>query len=208
MIKLYHYLHCPFCVRVRLILGYLKIPYKSHVLQYDDEETTLKMIGKKMLPIIQKTDGTYLPESLDIIDFLDPSKKLGSIDPLITEKLNQLGKDIHCLAMPYWIFTHEFSQSSKKYFRAKKESYKGPFNDLYKNRLNYLGSLKINLNKIEQSLKPFYLSENFSINDILLASHLWGMYIVPEFQFEPKVHTYLQKVRELCDFEYHQDCWG
>ena len=52
-IQLYHYVHCPFCVRVRMALGHLKIPYESIVLPYDEEEIPLEMCQKKMLPILK-----------------------------------------------------------------------------------------------------------------------------------------------------------
>ena len=42
-IKLYHYVHCPFCVRVRLALGFLNIPFESHVIAYDDEEKVTEL---------------------------------------------------------------------------------------------------------------------------------------------------------------------
>ena len=55
--KLYHYVHCPFCVRVRMGLGYLGINFESIVLAYDDEKTPVKLTGKKMLPILVSDDG-------------------------------------------------------------------------------------------------------------------------------------------------------
>ena len=44
-LKLYHYVHCPFCVRVRMILGFLQLPYQSIVLPYDDEVTPVSGYG-------------------------------------------------------------------------------------------------------------------------------------------------------------------
>ena len=46
-----------------------------------------------------------------------------------------------------------------------------------------------------------------TLNDILIGSHLWGMYIFPEFQFSPKIHNYLQSIKLKCHFEYHSDYW-
>lgn len=206
MITLYHYLHCPFCVRIRLALGLLKVPYKSVVLDYSDEQTPIELCGKKMLPLIKNIDGTTMNESLDIIKVLDKNNRLNPTFD-ISDLINELGSFVHPLAMPYFIYTPEFNDSSRKYFQDKKESYKGPFKDLYKDRQKYTDGLNKTLNSIELKLDPFYESDKIQLEDILIASHLWGMYIVPEFQFSEKIHLYLQNIKHLCDFEYHKESW-
>jgi len=63
--KLYVYDHCPFCVRARMIFGLLV------VLANDDEATPIGLVGKKVVPILIKEDGTAMPESLDIVHYID-----------------------------------------------------------------------------------------------------------------------------------------
>ena len=72
---LYVYDHCPFCVRARMIFGLKKTPFKLDFLMNDDVVTPTKMIGKKVLPIMEM-DGEAMGESLDIVakvDALDDS---------------------------------------------------------------------------------------------------------------------------------------
>lgn len=82
--KLYIYDHCPFCVKARMIFGLKNIPVELNVLQNDDEATPTRMIGQKMVPILQKDDSRYLPESMDIVHYVD------NLDgkPLLTGKRN------------------------------------------------------------------------------------------------------------------------
>ncbi len=211
MPTLYHYIHCPFCLRVRMALGYLKIPYNSEVLDYDDEERPTQLTGVKMLPIVSFEDYTS-NESLEIIKYFDSENRLDTEAtlaeyPQLETLLNKLGKNIHSLAMPYWIYTPEFNEKSRAYFQKKKELKRGPFKELVKNKESFLMPLQTDLDELEANLISYYHSEQLTLRDILIASHLWGLYVVPEFQFSPKIHQYLQRVKSTTFFEYHKDSW-
>lgn len=210
--KLYHYVHCPFCLRVRFSLGFLKINYESVVLAYEDEATPVKLTGKKMLPILEKDDGSAMNESLDIVRYLDQKNilqfEMYQIHQMeIDSLLNEIGSNVHSLCMPYWIYTPEFNESNRKYFQKKKEEKRGPFHLLIQNKDQYINSLNAILLKLENDLSPFYKCQQMTIVDIMIASHLWGMYIFPEFQFSEKIHHYLQAIKTNCQFNYHQDFW-
>jgi glutaredoxin 2 len=213
-VTLYHYVHCPFCVRVRLALGYLNIPYNSQVLRYDDESTPVQLTGKKMLPILKTKEGA-INESLDIIELLDKENRLKISEIKLNDEfvsletlLNKMGNPIHSLAMPYWIYTPEFDEKSRAYFQTKKEIKRGPFKELVHRHEEFLAELNPLLSEIEKKLTPYYMSDSLGLYDILIAAHLWGLYIVPEFQFTEKVHEYLQKIKRDCRFNYHQDFWS
>lgn len=211
--KLYHYVHCPFCIRVRMALGFLKMDHESVVLDYDDEITPVKLTGVKMLPILE-VENKAINESLDIIEFIDQKNLFGinklKATPIFSEVeklLDLLGKDVHSLAMPYWIYTKEFTPKAREYFQSKKEKKRGPFNELVHNRKSFLAGLTPNLTKLENMLSQNFINGEFSILDIMIASHLWGLYVVPEFQFSVKLNNYLQKIAELTSFDYHKDLW-
>lgn len=210
-VELFHYIHCPFCLRVRFALGYLGIPFKSNVVSYDDEKTPVELTGVKMLPII-KSGNTVMNESLDIIQFLDKENKLSTTQYIsnerfnsLNERLNLISSPLHSLAMPYWIYTAEFTPTAREYFQKKKEQKRGPFRELLKKQVIYLKDLTEKLAPLENEILDFYQGNEFTLYDILIASHLWGMYVVPEFQFSPKMHDYLQRVKNICHFNYHED---
>lgn len=196
-----------------MTLGLLNLEYTSKVVPYDDESTPTALTGKKMLPILSHNKGV-MNESLDMMAFLDKDNSLKINETIGTPEfkefeayLNVLGTDIHSLAMPYWIWTPEFNNDSRNYFQKKKEEKRGPFKDLVKNKANFIAQLETQWRALEDDLNPFYGSDVFTVYDILLASHLWGLYIVPEFQFSPKIHAYLHSVKEKCRFDYHRDFW-
>lgn len=196
-----------------MALGLLNINYESIVLPYDDETTPKELTGVKMLPIFTYSDGRSSNESLDIISEFDKSDKLNlsKLNELeretVEELLSEIGSNVHSLCMPYWMWTPEFNNQSRKYFQTKKEVKRGPFHKLIQNREKFLVGLNSSLEKLSKDVTTFYKSETISIFDIMIASHLWGMYIFPEFQFPIKVNEYLQRVKKECNFDYHEDFW-
>jgi len=211
MMKLYHYVHCPFCVRVRLACDFLSIKYESIVLTYDDEKTPISLSGKKMLPIL--LDGkNAINESLEIIKFLDSEDSLNqkfylTNKPYVDKVLEKIGFDIHSLAMPYWVYTPEFDEESRMYFKNKKEVKRGAFNHLVLNRETYIKSLISTLEEVDINIDGFFLSRKFSILDILLYSHLVAGYVVPGMNFTQKISEYMQRVENDTGFQYHSDFW-
>jgi glutaredoxin 2 len=194
-----------------MALGYLKIPFKSTVLRYDDESTPISLTGVKQAPFI-KIGDKILNESLDILLHVDKSNilKIQDLHKTIQETsifLDQISTDLHNLCMPYWAWTPEFDDKSRAYFINKKSKKRGPFSELVKNRKSFESALNINLKILENKLTPFYNSSEFSIIDILIASHLWGLYVLPEFQFSEKIHAYLLNIKNICNFNYHEDFW-
>ena len=71
---LHVYDHCPFCIRVDLILNWNNIPYQRKLYGYADQAGPKSLTGKKQLPVLEYTthhgDTQHMPESLDIIAFL------------------------------------------------------------------------------------------------------------------------------------------
>lgn len=196
-----------------MTLGYLKLPWESVVLPYDDEVTPVKLTGTKMLPIME-INGKAINESLDIMAAIDTANVL-KIKELTTNSeylelsnlLTVLGKNVHNLAMPYWIYTPEFTENSRQYFQNKKEQKRGPFRELIKKQGTFIEEMLKDLQQVERNLHPFYRSNEFSVYDVLIAAHIWGLYVVPEFQFSDEIHNYLQNVKALCRFNYHEDFW-
>lgn len=71
--KLFVYEHCPYCVKARMIFGLKNLPVEVKALLNDDEKTPTSMVGKKVVPILQKQDGSFMPESMDIVQYIDNS---------------------------------------------------------------------------------------------------------------------------------------
>lgn len=134
--KLYIYDHCPFCVKARMIFGLKNIPVELNVLQNDDEATPTRMIGQKMVPILQKDDSRYLPESMDIVHYVDNSDGTplltGKRSPAIEEWLRKVNGYVNQLLLPRFAKSafDEFSTpAARQYFIRKKEASSGSFDN-------------------------------------------------------------------------------
>ena len=76
-LTLHLYDHCPFCIRVELMLSRLNIPYDRVVYGYgqgatadrkgyDEQGGPVALTGKKMLPVLEMAGSKYI-ESLEIV---------------------------------------------------------------------------------------------------------------------------------------------
>jgi glutaredoxin 2 len=195
-----------------MVLGLLDIPFESIVLAYHDEATPNRLTGVKMLPIME-IDKHNINESLDIIAKLDKNNILklellaqDSDHKALEDWLTRLGTPVHNLCMPYWVWTPEFDAQSRQYFIKKKSAKRGHFDQLMKKQDEFLVTLKEHLDSLEKEIDPFYgHRKEMTIFDIMIASHLWGMTLHPEFQFSEKLYDYLMRIKKQCQFDYHGD---
>ncbi len=191
--------------------GYKGIPLELIALPYEDEETPVKMTGKKALPILELENGEYLAESLKICSLLEDYKKDPTIYPdevndvLCIETFERIKNEwddtIYKIAMPYWVTTDEFSEEGKKYFQTKKEASLGKsFEELGNDSTDLMIEMGEKLKIFEQELgdKDFFF-DKFSLVDILIASHLKCLEDLPDWSFSSAIGMYMQRVRNLTE---------
>ncbi|HCA5028423.1 TPA: glutaredoxin 2 [Acinetobacter baumannii] len=213
--NLYIYDHCPFCTRARMIFGLKKIVYTEVILNNDDEETPINMIGKKSLPILEVEKGQYLGESLEIIELID--KRFGKpnlvLEPNndIENWINQSTSLIYELAIPRWAFSNfkEFSKlSSKIYFINKKQSLLGDFSILLKQSKEKI--TKINdqlevLNSLINSENETVLSGCWSYTHIKLFPLLRSLSIVKDIQWPDQISLWMNEMSKQSGISLHND---
>lgn len=209
MLTLYHYPHCPYCVRVRMTAGYKNINLEMKELPYDDEKTPIKMTGTKALPILEMPTGEFMNESLNIIDYLQDQYPDPTIYPnevnrvLAVETFERIkmgfGNTINKICMPYWVTLPEFDENAKTYFQTKKEQILGySFDELRDKATDLMIEMTELLKPLEDELgsKDFFF-DKFSLVDILICSHLKGLDDFPDYSFPSAIGLYMQRVRNI-----------
>lgn len=211
--KLYIYDHCPFCIRARMIGGFHHMNIENIILQNDDEATPIRMIGAKQVPILQKDDGSYMGESLDIVRYLDELSGDGrlkeEIRPEIQTWLDNVNKYVTKLVHPrsVRIDLPEFStQSAIDYFIQKKEKNIGSFQENLDNTDEYMQKIRADLAELEKwVVSPEGLNGTFSMEDILVFPILRNLTLVHGLTFPADIQVYINRISEMTDIPLYTD---
>ncbi|EJD6612584.1 glutaredoxin 2 [Providencia rettgeri] len=199
--KLYVYDHCPFCVRARMIFGLKKLAVEQVVLLDDDKETPISMIGKKMLPILQKEDGSYLPESLDIVHYIDslnePKYANGEIFPEIETWSKAVSSVVYKLVTPRFIETDfpeiSTTKAREAYIERSTKSH-GDLGELKKETHTLLVELEPQMSLLDAWLET--RGEVIDINDFIIFPILRSLSIVDELSFSTNISHYMTRIAE------------
>jgi len=199
--KLYYYDHCPFCVRARMAAGLFGADVEEVVLANDDEATPIGMIGAKQVPILQKEDGSFMGESLDVVRYLDREGRLkDETRPEIQAWLDKVGEYNNKLVQPRMvkIGLPEFeTDEAKKYFIDKKEKSIGNFETNLNKTAQYLERLHQDWAELETLVcEGEGLSGEISLEDILTFPILRNLTVVRGIQWPQKLMDYLLAMSE------------
>ncbi|WLI77015.1 glutaredoxin 2 [Kosakonia sp. H02] len=196
--KLYIYDHCPFCVKARMIFGLKNIPVELNVLLNDDEDTPTKMVGQKMAPILQKDDSRYLPESMDIVHYVDKldGKPLltGKRNPKVEEWLRKVNGYVNKLLIPRFAkaaFDEFSTPQARAYFVAKKEATIGDFAEHLAHSPGLVKNISDDLRALDKLIvQPNAVNGELSEDDIHLFPLLRNLTIVSGITWPSKVADY------------------
>ncbi len=126
--KLHIYEHCPFCVRAQMIFGLKKLPVEVCVIMEGDADTPIRMVGRKVVPILEKDDGTYMPESMDIVRYVDglaqPRVADAPVDEAIKQWCESVSTPLFNLAIPRFTegdFAELATPQARRAYTAREE---------------------------------------------------------------------------------------
>ncbi|PIT28493.1 glutaredoxin, GrxB family [Snodgrassella alvi] len=211
--QLYLYDHCPYCVRARMIFGKKMVPVENIYLLNDDEDTPNKLIGKKMVPILVKDDGSAMGESLDIVYYIDQLTGGAPLNTIIRPeiegwiKITDTYRNFLTLPRCISIKLPEFAtQSAIDYFISKKTAIFGDFQQHLRNSQIYIDRLNADL----IALSPLILSDRgvngtFSMEDILLFPLLRNLTMVKGVEWTAPVLDYINSISRITQIPLFDD---
>ncbi|WP_426767762.1 glutaredoxin 2 [Erwinia aphidicola] len=196
--KLYIYEHCPFCVKARMIFGLKNLPVELVVMLNDDEATPTRLIGQKMAPILMKEDGSCMPESLDIVHYIDRIDREpllnGKTNPAITDWLRHINSYVNKLLIPRVAeapFAEFATPEARDYFKNKKQGTYGDFSELREHSAGWIKNVNDDLRKLDKLIvKPNAVSGELSLDDIHLFPLLRSLSLVAGIEYPSRVADY------------------
>lgn len=208
--KLYVYDHCPFCTRARMAAALRGVAAELVYLPNDDEDTPIRLIGAKQLPILQKEDGSHMGESLDIVRYLDRQSSLQSsealdeaVRPEIQAWVDAFGDWGNRLIMPrdVQLDLPEFAaESSVAYFKGKKEAWLGAsFEQLLQETPRYLAQAQEALHALNDLIAPnadYVNGTHLSMEDILVFPLLRNLSMVKGVAYPDNVAHYVRAMSQ------------
>ncbi|MBY4638425.1 glutaredoxin 2 [Gluconacetobacter entanii] len=203
--RLYSYDHCPFCVKARMIFGLKKIPVEVITLLNDDVATPTRMIGTKMLPILEQ-DGRYMGESMDIVDHVDAMDGhrilTGAISPQVGEWIQATNAVAFRLILPRDAAAplEEFATTAARaYFMRNKERMVGPFGALLDDSAGMIAQVDARLRALAPLVRaPDAVNGELSVDDIHLFALLRSLTIVAGLTWPEAVAGYCRTMSRAC----------
>lgn len=199
--KLYIYEHCPFCTRARMIFGLKGLAVDLQVIMEGDVETPTRLIGKKAVPILEKQDGTFMGESLDIVRYVDAIGTPILVAPQ-SEGLDAWVKEIWPTALKLFIprfvegdFAEVATPAAREAYRLREEHAFGNLDELRNTTPTLVGQIEPML----EALVPLLASRKaIGINDITLWPLLRSLSIVRAVIFPEAVRSYMEHLSQKC----------
>lgn len=159
-----------------------------------------------MVPILQKPDGSYMAESLDIAAYFDaldgqPSLTAAEFGDEISEWQRQIAPFNGPLVHPRWMMIDlpEFQlPEAKAWYTKNKSAMIGmSFEQAYANTTDFLEPMNVLLSKLNWLRLPSERSNQLSYDDLNLYPTLRNLTVVKGIQFPERVRQYLDEITAL-----------
>ncbi len=207
--KLYIYEHCPFCARARMIFGLKKIPVDLSVIMEGDADTPIRLIGRKVVPILEKDDGSVMSESMDIVRYVDALVS----QPVLTDPPREefeawfpVARQVMLsLVIPRFTrssFREISTDESRRAYREREEAAFGDLDSLMERTPEFLGQMVVLLDRLELAMED---RTSFSTSDLVLYSTLRSLSIVKGLAFPRNVRQFMRRMEQASGLRLFAD---
>ena len=213
--KLYVYNHCPHCVKPRLVADLSGLDYELVYLANDDEKSHIDRIGSKQVPFLEKDDGTFLKESIDICDYIATLQNFdiakSQINDDVKAILAELPDDYRRIIYPR--MPHhpknecDFpTQNAKDYFLNKKSKYIGDMGLLLSHPpMDAIYGINKALKELDKYITlPFFNGDKFSWDDIEIFPTLFILTMARDLLDIPtNIEKYIRNIESKTNIELY-----
>ncbi len=197
--KLYMFEHCTLCFRVRMAAALKGLHLQETIVLDDDTETMTALVGKRVIPILVKDDGTAMLESMDMVRHIDSQGEPLFIGPEraeITTWAEEVIQRTAPLTMPRYPLLNlpEFGTvAALNHYNFRKRKVFGDFVELLANTRPLIAALMPDLLALDRMIQsPAAINGNLSIDDIRVLPLLRAISVVKGVQLPSKVRAYFE----------------
>lgn len=201
--RLYMFEHCSLCFRVRMTAALKRLHLQETVVLDDDSDTMVDLVGKRVIPILVKDDGTPMLESLDMVAHID-----GIGEPVLTGPVRDevalwaesVVEKTAPLTMPRYplLGLPEFGTvAALDHYHVRKRKRFGDFVELRANTRRYLKELEPDLEALDRLVEsPTAVNGALSLDDVRVLPLLRSAAVVEGLRFPPRVRGYFEAMME------------
>ncbi|WP_269583208.1 glutaredoxin 2 [Roseibium sp. Sym1] len=197
--KLLMFEHCSLCFRVRMIAALKGIVLEEQVVLDDDSAAMISLVGRRVIPILVRDDGTPMLESMDMVDYIEAMGDpvlTGPERPDIAELCARILKISPFLTMPRYPLLNlpEMATASAcAHFLARKLKVYEDFEALKARTSDFIGELMPVLKDLDHRIEsPEAVNGELSRDDIRLLPLLRSAAVVKDLVYPDKVRTYFE----------------
>ena len=184
-----------------------RLPLEERAVLDDDTDALVSLVGRRVIPILIKDDGSTMLESMDMVDHIDAKGApilTGEERPEIGDIADRLLKTTPPLTMPRYplLPLPEFATvAARDHFIVRKQMVFNSFVELRARTREFLGDLLPVLSDLDRLIKsPQAVNGDLSRDDVRILPLLRSAAVVQGLVFPPKVRAYFENMMERTGF--------
>ena len=206
--RLYMFEHCSLCFRVRMTAALKRLHLQETVVLDDDSDTMIRLVGKRVIPILVKDDGEPMLESMDMVSYVNGiggSVLTGPQRPEVATWADHVVAKTSPLTMPRYplLGLPEFGTvAALDHYNLRKRKTFGDFVELRANTRRYISELLPDLEALDGLIEsPTAINGKLSLDDVRVLPLLRSAAIVKGLRFPQKVREYFEAMMNRIGYQ-------
>jgi glutaredoxin 2 len=201
--RLYMFEHCSLCFRVRMMAALKGRHLQETVVLDDDSQTMIKLVGRRVIPILVKDDGQPMLESMDMVDLIEATGSpilVGDEREEVAACAQQILNVSPYLTMPRYPLLNlpEFATvAARDHYIVRKLKVYDDFVQLRARTREFIDQLMPHLEQLDQLVEsPHAINCTLSRDDIRVLPLLRSAAVVEGLRLPVRVRAYFETLMD------------
>ncbi len=206
--RLYLFEHCSICFRVRMAAALKRLHLQETVVLEDDSQTMIRLVGKRVVPILVKDDGQPMLESMNMVAHVDRIGEPILVGPQRRELAAWASATADKTAPLTWpryplLGLPEFGTvAAHDHFIVRKQKQLGDLVELRAKTRELIEALMPNLEMLDGMIEsPSAVKGTLSLDDVRILPLLRSAAVVKGLRFPDKVRNYFETMMSRIGYQ-------